>query len=42
MAGVEVDGVEGMKAIVGQEIGPSDSQTVTCAPERSQTRACSL
>ena len=29
MAGVEVDGVEGMKAIVGQEIGPSDSQTVT-------------
>jgi acyl dehydratase len=29
MAGVEVDGVEGMKAIVGQEIGPSDPQTVT-------------
>jgi len=29
MAGVEVDGVEGMKAIVGQEVGPSDSQTVT-------------
>ena len=29
MAGVEVDGVEGMKTIVGQEIGPSDSRTVT-------------
>ena len=29
MAGVEVDGVEGMKAIVGQEIGPSESRTVT-------------
>lgn len=29
MAGVEIDGVEGMKAIVGQEIGPSDPQTVT-------------
>jgi acyl dehydratase len=31
MAGVEVDGVEGMKAIVGQEIGPSDSRPVTQA-----------
>ena len=29
MAGVEVSGVEGMKAIVGQEIGPSAPRTVT-------------
>ncbi|MGH2937110.1 MAG: MaoC family dehydratase [Solirubrobacterales bacterium] len=29
MAGVEVSGVEGMKAIVGQEIGPSAPKTVT-------------
>jgi acyl dehydratase len=29
MAGVEVEGVEGMKSILGQEIGPSDSRTVT-------------
>jgi acyl dehydratase len=31
MAGVEVDGVEGMKAIVGKEIGPSESRPVTQA-----------
>ena len=31
MAGVEVAGVEGMKAIVGKEIGPSDSRAVTQA-----------
>ena len=31
MAGVAVEGVEGMKSIVGQEIGPSDSRTVTQA-----------
>jgi acyl dehydratase len=29
MAGVEVRGVEGMKSIVGQEIGPSAPRTVT-------------
>lgn len=29
MAGAEVQGVEGMKAIVGQEIGPSEARTVT-------------
>jgi len=29
MAGVEVRGVEGMKAILGQEIGPSAPRTVT-------------
>jgi acyl dehydratase len=29
MAGVEVSGVEGMKALVGQEIGPSAPKTVT-------------
>jgi acyl dehydratase len=29
MAGVEAQGVEGMKAIVGQEIGPSEARTVT-------------
>ncbi len=29
MAGVEVRGVEGMKAIVGKEIGPSAPRTVT-------------
>jgi acyl dehydratase len=29
MAGVEVSGVEGMKALVGQEIGPSAPRTVT-------------
>lgn len=28
MAGVEVQGVEGMKAIVGQEVGPSATRTV--------------
>jgi acyl dehydratase len=31
MVGVEVDGVEGMQGIVGKEIGPSDSRTVTQA-----------
>jgi acyl dehydratase len=31
MAGVEVDGVEGMKSIVGKEIGPSDSRVVSQA-----------
>jgi acyl dehydratase len=31
MAGVDVDGVEGMKAIVGEEIGPSESRSVTQA-----------
>ena len=29
MALVEVEGVEGLKALVGQEIGPSDWRTVT-------------
>jgi acyl dehydratase len=29
MAGVEAQGVEGMKALVGQEIGPSAPRTVT-------------
>jgi acyl dehydratase len=29
MAGVEVQGVEGMKALVGQEVGPSAPRTVT-------------
>ena len=29
MAGVEVDGVEGMKEIVGTEIGPSESRVLT-------------
>jgi len=28
-AGVDIDGVEGMKAIVGQEIGPSVPRVVT-------------
>ena len=31
MAGVEVDGVEGMKGLVGQEIGPSEARSVTQA-----------
>ncbi len=31
MAGVEVDGVEGMKGLVGKEIGPSEARTVTQA-----------
>jgi acyl dehydratase len=31
MAGVEVDGVEGMKAIVGKELGPSASRVVSQA-----------
>src|ERR1700742_4689261 len=31
MAGGEVDSVEGMQGIVGQEIGPRDSRTVTQA-----------
>ena len=31
MAGVEVDGVEGMKGLVGQEIGPSEPRSVTQA-----------
>ncbi|HYC80396.1 MAG TPA: MaoC family dehydratase [Solirubrobacterales bacterium] len=31
MAGIEIEGVEGMKGIVGEEIGPSDSRTVTQA-----------
>jgi acyl dehydratase len=31
MASVEVQGVEGMKAVVGQEIGPSEWRTVTQA-----------
>ncbi len=29
MAGVEIDGVEGMKAMVGEELGPSASRPVT-------------
>ena len=29
MAGIEVQGVDGMKSIVGQEIGPSEARTVT-------------
>jgi acyl dehydratase len=29
MVGVEAQGVEGMKAIVGREIGPSEARTVT-------------
>jgi acyl dehydratase len=31
MASVEAQGVEGMKALVGQEVGPSDWRTVTQA-----------
>lgn len=31
MAAVEAQGVEGMKALVGQEVGPSDWRTVTQA-----------
>jgi len=31
MASVEVNGVEGMRAVVGQEIGPSEWRTVTQA-----------
>jgi acyl dehydratase len=31
MAGVKVEGVEGMKAVVGQELGPSESRPVTQA-----------
>jgi acyl dehydratase len=31
MAGVEVDGVEGMKGLVGKEIGPSEARSVTQA-----------
>ena len=31
MPGVEVQGVEGMKGLVGKEIGPSESRSVTQA-----------